>query len=125
MLEPGYLRVASSPFMGSAVAYWAREWVNSAQNAPSGGVFDARPPPHFQRRQTMHTRTGRAGFGILFGCLLVAACGNQHPTGMLVDAEQNYSVEVLPDGEEYGGGEATTQSDTTTQRGIGGFGSGN
>lgn len=73
----------------------------------------------------MRTRTGLAGIGIVFGCLLVAACGNEHPTGMRVDAEQNYSVEKLPDAEGYGGGDATTQSDTTTQRGIGGFGSGN
>lgn len=73
----------------------------------------------------MRTRTGPAGIGIVFGCLLAAACGNEHPAGVRVNAEQHYSVEELPDVEGYVGGEATTQSDTTTQRGIGGFGSGN
>lgn len=73
----------------------------------------------------MRTKLGLAGMGIVFGCLLIAACGEQHPTGLLVDAEQHYSVEKLPDADGHGGGEATTQSDTTTQRGVGGFGSGN
>lgn len=74
----------------------------------------------------MRTRTGLAGIGIVFGCLWVAACGSEHPTGLRVDSEPHYSVEELPDAEGYGGsGEATTQSDTSTQRGIGGFGSGN
>jgi hypothetical protein len=72
----------------------------------------------------MRTRTGLAGIGIVLGCLFVAACGSEHPAGVRVDADQHYSVEELPDAEGYGG-EATTQSDTTTQRGIGGFGSGN
>lgn len=74
----------------------------------------------------MRTRSGLAGIGIVFGCLWVAACGSEHPTGVRVDAEQRYSAERLPDAEGYGGSvETTTQSDTTTQRGIGGFGSGN
>lgn len=74
----------------------------------------------------MRTRTGLGGIGIVFGCcLLFAACGNEYPTGLRVGAEPPYSAEILPDAEGTSGSEATTQSDTTTQRGIGGFGSGN
>lgn len=74
----------------------------------------------------MRMRTGLAGIGLAFGCLAAAGCGNEHPTGADAGAKR-HALQVLP--EEYvqngGHGEAATQSDTTSQRGIGGFGSGN
>jgi hypothetical protein len=78
----------------------------------------------------MRLGTGLAGIAVVFGCLGIAACGTD-PTGARTAADHNYSVGALPPGEGDGGnggdtgGETTTQSDTTTQRGIGGFGSGN
>ncbi len=77
----------------------------------------------------MRTRIGVAGIAVVVGCLGLGAC-NTEPTGVHTEPDHNYSVGQLPAGEGYvgngseGGGEATTQSDTT-QRGIGGFGSGN
>jgi hypothetical protein len=78
----------------------------------------------------MRLRTGLAGMAIVFGCLWGGAwASDDDPTGVRVGTERNYSVEELPEGAgdfgEGGSGEASTQSDTTTQRGIGGFGSGN
>lgn len=78
----------------------------------------------------MRLRTGLAGIGVVFGCLGIAACRTD-PTGARTDADHDYSVGALPPSEGYlgnggdAGAETTTQSDTTTQRGIGGFGSGN
>jgi hypothetical protein len=73
----------------------------------------------------MRTRTGLAGIGIVFGCVWVAACGNEQPTGLHVGSEPYYSVEELPGAEGDSGTEGTTTASDTTARGIGGFGSGN
>jgi hypothetical protein len=83
----------------------------------------------------MRMRTGLAGTGLVFACLLAAACGSEPPTG--VSARIERSSAVLPNGGAttqsdpaaggiggFGSGNVTAQSDTTT-RGIGGFGSGN
>ena len=66
----------------------------------------------------MRMRTGLAGIGIVLGCVSAAACSRSDPTAVRVGAE-HYSVEKRPDVLN------TPPTDTITQRGVGGFGSGN
>jgi hypothetical protein len=102
--------------MGSAVAYWVRGEVNSLAEHAQRGARSFGNPHHGSF--TMRMRTGLAGIGIVLGCVSVAACSQNDPTAVRVGAERNYSDERRPDA-------STPPTDSTTQRGVGGFGSGN